>query len=278
MFVTVGDLKLLLSELSDLAFQGQIQKIQSINPSGVQLTIRVSRSTKRILIFDDPRFPSAAIQSSPWRFISKEEGPLLQLMKKYLKGNRIHNISQVDNDRILKFEFSHCSLIVECIERFANLYLLDSDQNILASHLSPRNPLKIHSPYSIPRSGSGVESSITIDKSKPASAQIIQKIEEALQEKATRDVIRELSKEIKKKSALLKKIEKDREKASGSEQIRIEAELLKSSMHLIKPGSSSVEVVDYSTDPPTTRQVPIDTSISPKGYVEKLFRRYFFIN
>lgn len=273
MFLTLEDIRILSDEIKDACEGGLVQKVSLILPVGLQLTVRSKKKTSRLIFFDSPHFPSIVGSKNSWDYLSKENSPFLQILKKYIKENVITGINQIGNDRIVSLSFEECSLLIECVERFANIILLDKENRILASDKELRSPLKLHQVYSLPPALIKSKERLIKDTIKP-SAEVLVRIKNIITEQGKLDAIRKVTKEIKKKRDLLEKFTRELEEGEKSESIKRKAELLKRVVHTIPFGACSVEVVDYDSYPPQNLIIQIDPKIHPKMYVENLFNRY----
>lgn len=275
MFLTKDDVRILTEEIRKNCEGGIVQKVSLLLPTGVQLTVRSKKATKRILLFDSPHFPSALVASNSWELLSRENTQFLQLSKKYINGKKILSIEQFEGDRIVSIKFEGCSLIIECIERFANILLLNSDNNIIAAHLNLRKPLVTNLAYVLPE---GLQkdtfSKRTLSDEKNPSSELFLKIKEKIEEQFKQNELKKIAKEVKKKEELIYKLQGDLEKVRLGDSFRKEGELLKSVIHTIPHGAKSVEVMDYESSPPQKITVKLDPKINPQKYVESLFQKY----
>lgn len=273
MFLTPEDIKILSNEINETCKNGLIQKISLIFPSGLQLTVRVRKSTRRIILFDSPHFPSIVVSKEGWGFLSRENPQFLQVLKKHIKGKKIINIDQLGHDRIVAISFDEGSLITECIERFVNIILLDSNNKISASHLPLRSPLRFHEIYSPPPAleKSGL---ITIKESAHPSQEVLSRIKNQIQKQGKSGALKRINKDIKKKGELIENLNRDLEEARNCERFKREGDLLKRVVGTIPMRVASVEVVDYESYPPKQVTIKIDPNIHPRQYVENLFSKY----
>ncbi|HLB58659.1 MAG TPA: NFACT family protein [Bdellovibrionota bacterium] len=274
MFLHAADIGRLVEEIRASCLHGFVQKIHLIYPLGIQLTLRVRGATERLILIDDMRFPAAACCSESWKSIIQDESPFIQLTKKYLRDSKLTSIDQLDHDRIIKFTFGSTSLILECVERFANIYLIDSDRCILAAQQALRKPLHLHEEYTGPISTGHPEASPTIPLDQSPSEKILQGIRVHLIEEQVREEQKRLKREIEKRERLLEKLEDDFKQAQEAERLRKEGDLLKSVVHTISPRSTSVQVTDYETSPPAMVTIKLDPALSPHDQVKHLFQRY----
>lgn len=273
MFLNLEDIKILSDEIKKSCEGGLVQKVSLILPSGLQLTVRAKKKTKRIILFDSPHFPSIVVSNKSWDYLSKNNPQVLQILKKHIKDNVITNISQLGKDRIVSIAFEECTLIIECIERFANIILLDRSNKLFAFHNPLRSPLSIHETYSLPPALEKTNFT-TIKNIAAPSEEILSRIKIKIQQQSKQDALKLLVRDIKKKNDLIEKLEDELEASKKGEGLKREGELLKRVVHTIPLGAKSAEVVDYNSYPPQNIIIPIDPNTPPKKYIENLFTRY----
>ncbi|OGQ36240.1 MAG: hypothetical protein A3F16_07270 [Deltaproteobacteria bacterium RIFCSPHIGHO2_12_FULL_43_9] len=273
MFLTLEDIKILSQQINGACKNGLIQKISLILPSGLQLTVRAKKSTKRIILFDSPRFPAIVVSKRGWEFLSEWNPQFLQILKKHIKGKTIINIDQLSNDRIVSISFEECSLIIECIERFANIILLDSSNKISTSHVPLRTPLRYHEAYSLPPALEK-SSAKTIEDVLNPSEEVLSRIKDQIQQQGQSDALKRLNKELKKKRELIEHLNSDLEESRNCERFKKEGDLLKRVVSTIPLGTKSVDVVDYESYPPRNVSIKINPNVHPAKYVENLFNKY----
>ena len=129
------------NELSSLILSGKIDKIHQPIKDEIIIHIRNNRINYKLLLssnasncrthltnYDKPNPPR------PFNFC--------MVLRKYLLGARLLNISQFSNDRILEFDFENINelgdkesktLIIEMMGKHSNIILLNSNRNIIDS-------------------------------------------------------------------------------------------------------------------------------------------------
>lgn len=83
----------------------------------------------------------------------------------------------------------------------------------------------------------------------------------------------QLKKELVKKKTLLKNVEQDRARSEQALAQQTSADLLKSQLHLLKRGMTEASVIDYTTDPPSTKIIALDPKRSPQEFLQNLFAK-----
>ncbi|MEM1418913.1 MAG: NFACT RNA binding domain-containing protein [Myxococcota bacterium] len=68
-------------------------------------------------------------------------------------------------------------------------------------------------------------------------------------------------------------IARDAARADAAPALRHEAELITAHLSAYAPGSDTLAVVDWATDPPETRELHIDAALGARGAAETLFKR-----
>jgi|SRR5580700_4595943 predicted ribosome quality control (RQC) complex YloA/Tae2 family protein len=82
-----------------------------------------------------------------------------------------------------------------------------------------------------------------------------------------------IEKLLKKKLVLIKNIEGDLSNADAIIANESDAKLLASNMHLIKKGMTSIELCDYSHEPPQKKTISIDNKMAPAAFLAKTFNK-----
>lgn len=127
----------LLNNLKKSLLDSKIDKINQPEKDEIILTLRKDRKNLKLLISASPRFPRIHLTNSV------KENPIkapmyLMVLRKYILGGRIINLTQKDNDRILIIEIENrdelgfdsvYSLIVEIMGRHSNITLVRNRDN-----------------------------------------------------------------------------------------------------------------------------------------------------
>ena len=84
----------------------------------------------------------------------------------------------------------------------------------------------------------------------------------------------DVGRELRRRSKALRKMDEELAAAEGAERFREIGELLKSSLHQVARGASSVELVDYFDPAMPNVRIDLDPRRSPADNVERWFRKY----
>lgn len=83
----------------------------------------------------------------------------------------------------------------------------------------------------------------------------------------------ELRRALGKKKKLSSSLEADLQKTEARHELSRLADLLKTSMHLVKPKATSVDTTDWSSDPPQTVTIELDPQLTVSGNLERMHAR-----
>ncbi len=143
----------IVKEISALLTNSKIDKISQAENDEILITTRGEHKTQKLLI--------SASSSSPRIYIDndyKKENPLkapmfLMILRKYIQGGRIKNISQLGMDRIIIIDIESLddfklpkmrSLVIEIMGRHSNIILVDKETNLILDS-TKRIPITISS-------------------------------------------------------------------------------------------------------------------------------------
>ena len=116
---------------------GRVQKVTQINELCITLEIYAQQQRHNLVISADPQVGGVYLTGQALRRGIETETPMLQLLRKYLRGAWVEEITQPPWERILHLVFSSSAgdtrLIVELTGRMANLILVDATSVIMAA-------------------------------------------------------------------------------------------------------------------------------------------------
>lgn len=138
----------LLKNMESILVDSKIDKINQPEKDEIIITLRKDRKNHKLLISSSPKFPRMHFTEI------QNENPLkapmfLMVLRKYLIGGRIINVSQKDGDRVVTLNIessdemgfnSAYSLIIEIMGRHSNISLVrDRDNKVMESikHITP---------------------------------------------------------------------------------------------------------------------------------------------
>ena len=125
----------LTRDLETAIVGGRVQKVRLIGESSVGLEIYARGRTCRLCIRASNKVPHALLSSKPLRRTTDRETPLLQLLRKYVRGGRVLAVSQPPLERIIVLQISsnperaggsrRVELVAELTGRHSNVVLVD---------------------------------------------------------------------------------------------------------------------------------------------------------
>lgn len=128
---------MMIDELNEQLHNGRINKIQQPYEQELILVIRSQGKNHKLLLSAHPSY--ARIQITALPFVNPVQPPnFCMMLRKYLDGAILTQISQVENDRIIHFDFTtrnelgdtlDLQLIVELMGRHSNIILTDQNTN-----------------------------------------------------------------------------------------------------------------------------------------------------
>lgn len=127
----------LTKELQDELLYGRIQKVNQPFEHELVLTIRNNRKNYKLLLSAHPVFGRLQITKTDFQN-PQTPNTFTMIMRKYLQGAVIENITQIENDRILEIAFSNkneigdnikVTLVVEIMGKHSNIILIDKAES-----------------------------------------------------------------------------------------------------------------------------------------------------
>ncbi|WP_270314559.1 Rqc2 family fibronectin-binding protein [Streptococcus infantarius] len=127
----------LTKELQDELLYGRIQKVNQPFEYELVLTIRNNRKNYKLLLSAHPVFGRLQITKTDFQN-PQTPNTFTMIMRKYLQGAVIENITQIENDRVLEIAFSNkneigdnikVTLVVEIMGKHSNIILIDKAES-----------------------------------------------------------------------------------------------------------------------------------------------------
>lgn len=127
----------LTKELQDELLYGRIQKVNQPFEHELVLTIRNNRKNYKMLLSAHPVFGRLQITKTDFQN-PQTPNTFTMVMRKYLQGAVIENITQIENDRVLEIAFSNkneigdnikVTLVVEIMGKHSNIILIDKAES-----------------------------------------------------------------------------------------------------------------------------------------------------
>jgi len=181
-----------------------------------------------------------------------------------------------------------CTLQAELHGRFANLILVGETGTIreVLRNVQGRRTLRARETYEPPPPASGkpgtalpdwildVQDAGDLAINAAAASRFEAAVAHADLEEARDRLLRRLHKVQARTQRKIQSLRIELEKAAGAEEVRKQGELLKSQLHRMHRGQTTLEVMDYFEDPPKPRRIPLDPVKTPRDNLETIFKRY----
>lgn len=129
----------LVAELNENFAGARINKIHQPYNNEIILTLRAQRKNIKVLLSAHPNF--ARVQVSDQDYVNPDTPPnFCMVLRKFIEGSRIRQVSQFENDRIIIFALEgkdelgdtiQQELVVEMMGRHSNILLIDQNKKIL---------------------------------------------------------------------------------------------------------------------------------------------------
>ena len=127
----------MIHELNQTLQNGRVTKISQPYPNEVILTIRANRTNYPVLLSANPRYARFQITQIPYTNTAVPTN-FTMMLRKYLEGAKLLKIKQLDNDRVVYFEFLTRNelgdklpllLSAEIMGRYSNVILINQSTN-----------------------------------------------------------------------------------------------------------------------------------------------------
>lgn len=127
----------MIHELNQTLQNGRVIKISQPYPNEVILTIRANRTNYPVLLSANPRYARFQITQIPYTNPAVPTN-FTMMLRKYLEGAKLLKIKQLDNDRVVYFEFLTRNelgdklpllLSAEIMGRYSNVILINQSTN-----------------------------------------------------------------------------------------------------------------------------------------------------
>ncbi|HEX2055209.1 MAG TPA: NFACT family protein, partial [Nitrospiraceae bacterium] len=287
MAITSSEIGAVLGELTPAVTGGWVQKIGEPAADVVLFDIRVPGRTIRLLISIDPDHARlhVATKSHPNPPVPP---PFCRFLRARLVGARIDRISQINGDRIVRFDFTTdrgtWSLIAELLGRQTDLLITNGTEEVVATYRGAADriglPYRPPSPSRIRAIAAPAAAAVPVVGATafPVSAELEERygrLEEAFRiERLTNERKQLIRKAIKKQRRLITALEQDLAKASQYERYARYGELLKSALGRLHKGQTEVTLPDYFDEHMPELAIPLDPAKTPQGNMDDYFAKH----
>lgn len=289
MSLSAAEIADVVEELQPLV-GGTLQKISAPFPRTVVLELRVPGATHRLLIAAEPdetrlHWTEAKPPAPPVPL------PIQNLLRAHLLPSRVRAIESVPGDRIVRISLETPNgaraLVAELTGRHGNLILLGEEDRVLGlavpSASTSRAILPGHrwEPPPPPPAGREPRRRFSADQLPgpfPISRAIDAFYAPKSRERALADRRREAARGIaaarRRIESALQKLEAEASRAAKAEDLRRYGDLLKTALHKVQRGATSVVVTEYTAEGVEEVRVPLDPELSPKANLDRYYKNY----
>ena len=288
----------LTEELSETLRDGRIEKIQQPEKDLILLTVRSAGENRKLLI--RAAGPNARVHLTTRTFENPKDAPMFcMLLRKYLTGARIREITQPNADRLISFSLdsrnemgdtAELRLVTELMGRAANVILVGPDGRIL--DCLRRIPLSEHGTrallpglrYELPEQPENflrrAEPAERQPESEPGSvsARLDARYGAAEQQELQRRRAQELVKSVRRtRDRQQRKLAAQSEELRRTEKledIRREAELLQANLYRVHRGDRVLECENYYEEDLPLVTIPLDAVKTPQENLNARFKEY----
>ena len=290
----------LTEELSETLRDGRIEKIQQPEKDLILLTVRSAGENRKLLI--RAAGPNARVHLTTRTFENPKDAPMFcMLLRKYLTGARIREITQPNADRLISFSLdsrnemgdtAELRLVTELMGRAANVILVGPDGRIL--DCLRRIPLSEHGSrallpglrYELPeqpenflrRAVPSARPDPAIPETGSVSACLDARYGAAEQQELQRRRAQELVKSVRRtRDRQQRKLAAQAEelrRTERMEEVRREAELLQANLWRVHRGDRVLECENYYEEGSPMVSVALDPLLTPQENLARRFREY----
>lgn len=278
---TLPELERLAAELSELTVGSVIEKVW--RPTETSLLLEI-RGLKALAAEKKPRLFVSLEHGAPWvavttRWPETPQAPDRETLelRRYLENRRITAVGvEADRRLYLGLHGGH-AFLVQLAGRYPQAGVLDEATGEVACTLLPTRALRdddsppLKSPPLEPHE---------LDTASSSPPWLLVHADRAWAAHDRRRHLRHLDelrvaarRALAKREKLATSLRADLEKTEARHELVRTAELLKGSMHLVRPKADSVDATDWTTDPPAVMTIPLDPQLSASGNLERLHHR-----
>jgi predicted ribosome quality control (RQC) complex YloA/Tae2 family protein len=274
------DIKKITEELKLIITGGKVEKIYQHTDNDLIITL-YNRNTYHLYFNIESGMTRLHLLSERPE-AQKSPRSIIMQMRKYINNSIITDINQINEDRIVKIEFTTKTtkfyIIAELIDKGANIIFLSQNQKILGT-IRPEKGKKKGIPYELPDKPDMDINSFNLTCPSDDGKLYNECLEEKYQIRTKKSrktklyhlLTSPIKKEIKKTKKLIKNLKGDLEKAGSYEKYLKYGQLLQSNFYKLNKGLNNITVEDYETG--DSIDISIDPKLSPQDNVERYFKR-----
>ena len=290
----------LTEELSETLRDGRIEKIQQPEKDLILLTVRSAGENRKLLI--RAAGPNARVHLTTRTFENPKDAPMFcMLLRKYLTGARIREITQPNADRLISFSLdsrnemgdtAELRLVTELMGRAANVILVGPDGRIL--DCLRRIPLSEHGTrallpglrYELPeqpetflrRAVPSARPEPAIPETGSVSARLDARYgaaeQQELQHRRAQELVKSVRRTRDRQQRKLAAQAEELRRTERMEEVRREAELLQANLWRVRRGDRVLACENYYEEGSPQVAVALDPLLTPQENLARRFREY----
>ena len=290
----------LTEELSETLRDGRIEKIQQPEKDLILLTVRSAGENRKLLI--RAAGPNARVHLTTRTFENPKDAPMFcMLLRKYLTGARIREITQPNADRLISFSLdsrnemgdtAELRLVTELMGRAANVILVGPDGRIL--DCLRRIPLSEHGSrallpglrYELPeqpetflrRAVPSARPEPAIPETGSVSARLDARYgaaeQQELQHRRAQELVKSVRRTRDRQQRKLAAQAEELRRTERMEEVRREAELLQANLWRVHRGDRVLACENYYEEGSPQAAIALDPLLTPQENLARRFREY----
>lgn len=278
---TIEDIKKVLRELSTEIIRAKIQEVYQPRKEEIYIELYIPQAIKYLLISIENGFNRFYLTNK------KPHNPLnpysfQMLLRKYLVPSYINEVSQINEDRVIRISTEEYKIYAELTGRHANIFLTNSSDTIMGSireSVSQKRPLFAGYKYIPPfKVEMNLDSKIKInDNCKNISKSYSEFYDDVINKYRTENlkmrILRDLINKENHLIAILEKLKSDKERAIRFNDYLIYAEALKTNKIILKNADSAL-CEYYSEQGVSKITIPLKEGLTIKENMERYYKLY----
>ena len=292
----------LTEELNLTLRDGKIEKVQQPEKDLLLLTVRASGENHRVLI--RAAGPNARVHLTEQSFENPKDAPMFcMLLRKYLTGARIREITQPGGDRLMVFSLearnelgdsTSLKLITELMGRAANVLLLDADERILdclrrvppSEHggrgllpglryeLPPQRPEGLQPPQNELDDSAQTDIAANGSLSMRLDRRYAVMERQEIQRRHARELLKSVRRARDRQQRKLGLQLEELRRCENLESVRRRAELLQANLYRVKKGEHLLQCENYFDPDCPTVDIALDPLKNPQQNLAAAFKEY----
>ena len=277
MAIRLDELESVIAELGPRLVGARLQEVRVPAPDRLALSFHAPSDTCHLLLVVQSVHARLHPVDRPPRNPARSL-PIQGLLRRLLAGTCV-SLDQIGGDRLVRLSLGEVSLLGELTGRHGNLFILDSEDHILATLLpnrSHRRELLVGRPYALPAARAADPRASRFQP--PGVGEQLAAHYSAVEENESISVIRVAA--LRRLRGVRRRLERkagrqhaESNRGPDAERLRREADLLNASFGQLRRGLQHIDVPDVFDDAAPPVRIELDPSRSPRQQVERRYRQ-----